>query len=53
MPDIHVGVDVGKSFHYMVAQDHNKTTIFKGQIPQDESAIISAFESLAEHYPNF
>ena len=48
MPDIHVGVDVGKSFHYMVAQDHNKTTIFKGQIPQDESAIISAFESLAE-----
>ncbi len=48
MPDIHVGVDVGKSFHCMVAQNHERTTLFKGQLPQDERTIIGALESLAE-----
>lgn len=48
MHKIHVGVDVGKSFHYIWALDENRNCIYKGQVAQDETAIKEALLSCGD-----
>lgn len=48
MARIHVGVDVGKSFHYIWALDEERNCIYKGQVSQDEAAIKDALLSCGD-----